>query len=430
MPENGWTEHEFNKIEKFASENKAHVLTIMYDDIVGSSTMTEQIGGVVFKELKESYNKTFMKIVTRNGRGDVIKPRGDGFMSVFTEPSSAVECALELQQVFNEHGKFRIRIGLDMGQVYKQGEGVLKDLIGSHANWAARAESMSDVGHILVTRSVYNDASAWIHKSLVSWKRHGLYRLKDGEEALELFEPYNANLIKPLDKPRGTKATYCIRCGFCADEKDTFRCKICGDSGICGKCYDSHYQQCIKCRTETPSCVTSEKRKSDFQLKIWLEKEGKSSRDRNVSMDPKTGIYQYQLGDKIALHIESSEDAYVYIFNINSLGDITPLFPNRIYRNNYVKAGRIFRFPDETAGFDWELQEDETAESDSQLQEPVEAETIKVFATKTPADMEWMKTTLFEQSDIRDIRVILKSFERIPPDQWTEASCSFVVFKP
>jgi len=69
-----------------------------------------------------------------------------------------------------------------------------------------------------------------------------------------------------------------------------------------------------------------------------------------------------------------------------------------------VKAGRIFRFPDETAGFDWELQEDEKAESDSQLQEPVEPETIKVFATKTPADMEWMKTTLSEQTDIRDIK--------------------------
>jgi len=269
MPENGWTEHEFDKIEKFASENKAHVLTIMYDDIVGSSTMAEQFGAVVFRELKENYNKTFIKIVTRNRHGDVIKTRGDGFMSVFTEPSSAVECALELQQVFDEHGKLRVRIGLDMGQVYKQGEGILRDLIGNHANWAARAEAMSDVGHILVTRSVYNDASSWIHKSLVSWKRHGLYRLKETEEALELFEPYNANLIKPLDKPRGIKAAYCIRCGCCVNEKDTFRCSVCGDSGICGKyCYDSHYQQCIKCRTETPSCVTSEKQKSEQLLNI------------------------------------------------------------------------------------------------------------------------------------------------------------------
>jgi len=66
------------------------------------------------------------------------------------------------------------------------------------------------------------------------------------------------------------------------------------------------------------------------------------------------------------------------------------------------------------------------------LQEPVGTEIIKIFATKTPADMsKWMKEMWFEPADHRNIRVVASnSIQKMPPDQWTEASCSFVVFKP
>lgn len=430
MLENEWTNQELDKVEKFASENKASVLTIMYDDIERSSVTTEQIGDDAFDELKEKYHdKPFIEIVTRKGCGEIIKHRGDGFMTVFLEPSAAVEYALELQQKFYKDGKIKVRIGLDMGQVRVKDMGVHKDLIGRHANWAARAETMSDAGHILVTRPVYDDASAWICKSRVSWKRHGFYNLKKGEQPLELFEPYNANLIQPLEQPRGNKAgderMDCSRCGFSVKVQDTFRCKVCGDSGICKEHYDPNYQQCVKCTSEmfpkgtelnsdTKNLLDLKNANSAFRIKVWSEE------NRNIKVTPRAEFSKYKIGDKVAVYFESTEDAYVYIFNIGPKGDITPLFPNKLCQNNCVKANMVFRFPDEKANFEWELQE------------PAGTEIIKVFATKTHvADMSiWMKEMRFSKADTRNIKVVSKSVEKMPPDQWAESSCSFVVFKP
>jgi len=192
-------QNELDKLEKFVSENKASVLTIMCDDIEGSSATIEQIGDSAFRQLREKYyDKPFIEIITHKGYGEIIRRRGDGFIAVFIAPSIAVERALELQERFYKDGKIKVRIGLDMGQVYIKNMGVHMDLFRRHAIRAARAEAMSKGGHILVTRPVYENAYAWC-KSHVSWKRHVFYNEED-KQPLELFEPYNANLIQPLEQ--------------------------------------------------------------------------------------------------------------------------------------------------------------------------------------------------------------------------------------
>ena len=92
-----------------------------------------------------------------------------------------------------------------MGQVRVESSGgdVPRDVFGRHVDWAARAESLADASHIIVTRSVYTDASGWLHKSKVSWKKHGYYLVKEGEEPIEVFEPYNANITQPMSLLNG-----------------------------------------------------------------------------------------------------------------------------------------------------------------------------------------------------------------------------------
>jgi hypothetical protein len=148
------------------------------------------------------------QVITRDGVGEVIKSTGDGLLAVFTEPSIAVERALEIQEKLYRHPYICVRIGLDMGQVRAEAAGgVQRDLFGRHVDWAARAESLADGGHILVTRSVYTDAFGWIPKPRVSWKEQGFYVVKDGEPAMEVFEPYNSNITGPLERLHGKKVS-------------------------------------------------------------------------------------------------------------------------------------------------------------------------------------------------------------------------------
>ena len=380
------TKQEAEKIMKFASERKASVITFLINDIVGSCRMSEEMGDEKYRKLKEEvHDKPFMEIITRKGSGEVIKFGGDGFFAVFAEPSIAIERALELQEKFHEHKEISIRIGLSMGQVIVQQVGVHKDMVGHFANWAAKAKATSEGGHILVTRGVYENAI--ISKNKANWKRHGFYELKEGKQSLELFEPYNPNTTEPMVKP----------------------CVICKDDT---KFYNKEFI--------SKEFIKVINREVPFQINVWTEKKGYPSEFQDINVFPKIESFQYNIGDKIAACFESTEDAYVYIFNIGPTGDIIPLLPNRLCKDNYVKAGMTYKFPSDIADFDWELQE------------PVGTEIIKVFATKTPADMsKWMKEMWFEPADHRNIRVIAsKSIEKMPPDQWAEASCSFVVFKP
>jgi hypothetical protein len=88
---------------------------------------------------------------------------------------------------------------MDMGQVIVQSSGGLhRDLFGRHVDWASRAMSLADGGHIIVTKAVATDAEGFIDKAQMQCKRHGFYVVKTGERPIEVFEPYNANITQPM----------------------------------------------------------------------------------------------------------------------------------------------------------------------------------------------------------------------------------------
>jgi class 3 adenylate cyclase len=206
------TQTDLDKVEAFSKTKKTSVLVVFFDDMKGSTVlkqkMTELSDEDVFQDLRREHDELLTQVITRDGVGEVIKSTGDGLLAVFTEPSIAVERALEIQEKLYRHPYLRVRIGLDMGQVRSEAAGgVQRDLFGRHVDWAARAESLADGGHILVTRSVYTDAFGWIPKPRVSWKEQGYYVVKDGEPAIEVFEPYNGNITGPLERLHGKKVS-------------------------------------------------------------------------------------------------------------------------------------------------------------------------------------------------------------------------------
>ena len=186
------------------------VLVIFFDDMRESTALkaglTEKTDEHTFQKLRQEHDSLLTEIITRGKAGQVIKSTGDGLLAIFYQPSVAVERAIEIQERLHGHPHLSVRIGLDMGEVCGEYVGdEFTDVFGRHVDWAARATSLADGGHISVTRAVYIDAFSWLTKSRIAWEEHGHYIVKPGEPPLDVFEPYNANITKPSSELSGTK---------------------------------------------------------------------------------------------------------------------------------------------------------------------------------------------------------------------------------
>ena len=188
------------------------VVVVFFDDIKGSTVLKERMAASsdeqAFQMLRKEHDVVVTEIITRDGAGEVIKSTGDGLLAILHRPSVAVERAIEIQERLHDHPFIKVRIGMDMGEVSVESDALRhRDAFGRHVDWAARAMDMAEAGHICVTRPVYLDAFSWIRKSRIAWKEHGPHRVKPGEPPLDVFEPFNANIVKPMEVLRGEKVT-------------------------------------------------------------------------------------------------------------------------------------------------------------------------------------------------------------------------------
>ena len=193
-----------------APSQETAVVVVFFDDIKGSTVLKERMAASsdeqAFQMLRKEHDALVTEIISRDGAGEVIKSTGDGLLAILHRPSVAVERAIEIQERLQDHPFIKVRIGMDMGEVSVETDALHhRDAFGRHVDWAARAMDMAEAGHICVTRAIYVDAFSWIRKSRIAWKEHGSYRAKPGEPPLDLFEPFNANIVRPMEVLRGEK---------------------------------------------------------------------------------------------------------------------------------------------------------------------------------------------------------------------------------
>lgn len=191
---------------------ETEVVVVFFDDMKGSIVLKERMAAAsdeqAFQMLRREHDALVTEIINRDGAGEVIKSTGDGLLAVLYKPSVAVERAVEIQERLHAHPHIKVRIGLDMGEVSVETDALShRDAFGRHVDWAARAMDMAEAGHICVTRAVYTDAFSWIGKSRIAWKEHGPHRVKEGEPPIDMFEPYNANLVQPMPVLSGERVT-------------------------------------------------------------------------------------------------------------------------------------------------------------------------------------------------------------------------------
>ncbi len=91
--------------------------------------------------------------------GRVFNTAGDSILAEFSSAVSAVVCASEFQNLLKERNnntkpsiKMEFRIGINMGDVVKEGD----NLYGDGVNIAARLEALSQPAGVCLSKSVYD----------------------------------------------------------------------------------------------------------------------------------------------------------------------------------------------------------------------------------------------------------------------------------
>jgi class 3 adenylate cyclase len=175
-------------------------LTVMFCDLVGSTSISAQLDAEDWRELVGAYLDAASAAVTEMG-GKVAKKLGDGLMALFGYPVAqendaerAVRAALAIQRALAEVNRknaglgkppLEARIGIETGPVVVDAAG---EIYGDAPNTAARVQGLADPGTVVVTARVQRQVAG-----LFVAEEHGTRRLKGVPEPVALYRIVRAS---------------------------------------------------------------------------------------------------------------------------------------------------------------------------------------------------------------------------------------------
>lgn len=128
------------------------LVTILFTDIEGSTTLTQQIGDAAAQEIVHTHNEIVREALRKHG-GSETKHTGDGIMASFPLASGAIEAAIDIQRAVAENNRahpgtaLNVRVGLNAGEPVIEDE----DMFGTAVQMARRVCDAAEPGTILVT---------------------------------------------------------------------------------------------------------------------------------------------------------------------------------------------------------------------------------------------------------------------------------------
>jgi class 3 adenylate cyclase len=125
------------------------LLTVMFTDVVGSTTSAAQFGDDRWRDVLETHDRLMRAELRRHG-GTEIDTAGDGFLSTFTTPSAAVGCARRLHRSMADID-IKLRIGIHCGEVEVREH---NNIAGMAVHLGARVQAKADPGETWVTSTV------------------------------------------------------------------------------------------------------------------------------------------------------------------------------------------------------------------------------------------------------------------------------------
>lgn len=148
---------------------------IVFTDIAGYSRMMEKDEERTIRVLRR-HNSIVLPLIER-ADGEVIDAIGDGLFILFPSVREAVVCSVAIQKAIGAYNKsaasdeqFRLRIGIHLGEVWREGDRVF----GNGVNVAARVQPLAPPGGVCITEDVYRQVSNKLSHEMHSIGRHDL----------------------------------------------------------------------------------------------------------------------------------------------------------------------------------------------------------------------------------------------------------------
>jgi class 3 adenylate cyclase len=138
-----------------AEQRDPGIRTILFTDIVESTTLTQTLGDEAAMGLLDVHN-TVVRNALANLGGREVKHTGDGIMASFVSTVAAVKCATRIQRELAKHAEnqrdraVKVRIGAAAGEPVEQHH----DLFGCTVQLAARLCSHASPEQILVSNAI------------------------------------------------------------------------------------------------------------------------------------------------------------------------------------------------------------------------------------------------------------------------------------
>ena len=123
--------------------------TILFTDIVDSTSTLERLGDTAWRELLLAHNGRMREVLSAY-RGREIATTGDGFLAIFDGASRAVRCGAAMVKAARGVG-VQIRVGIHTGEV----ELIAGNVRGVAVHAAARVLSIAGPDEVLISDSTY-----------------------------------------------------------------------------------------------------------------------------------------------------------------------------------------------------------------------------------------------------------------------------------
>ena len=175
-----------------SSDIDRKIAVIFAADLVGYSKHMEKDENATLRGLREC-NKIIEPLIKKQ-KGRIFNTGGDSVFAEFPSAVAAVDMAVEFQKQIKARNdknttnvKLEYRIGINMGDVVKEGD----NLLGDGVNIAARLEALTQPGGITISKNVYD---LIVNKTKYEFNDLGIQKVKQNQ-----FHAYDL-LLDPSQK--------------------------------------------------------------------------------------------------------------------------------------------------------------------------------------------------------------------------------------
>ena len=142
------TVEEFLTGAKHGPETDRVLATVLFTDIVDSTSKAAQLGDAAWKELLATHDDRARTAIER-ARGRYVQTTGDGLLATFDGPARAIRCAQAIAESVRSLG-IQIRAGCHTGEIELDGDNVR----GLAVHIGARVAALAEPFQVLVSSTV------------------------------------------------------------------------------------------------------------------------------------------------------------------------------------------------------------------------------------------------------------------------------------